>query len=142
MNRNSSHLKMILIAMLGLLPFAVVGASAQQKAQVTVPFPFIANQVSLPAGHYLVLASDSSLNFINADNGKAEAMVVIRHEQANAMAPRGSMKFSVIGNQRVLTEVQFAGSSDHSELLCHPKRGHLAAGNTQQKNGQFEIAMK
>jgi hypothetical protein len=142
MTRSLSNLKMVLIATFAsLLPLAAVTVSAQQKADVNVPFAFVANQVSLPAGHYQVLASDSSLTFIGADNRRAQALLLTRNEQGDAIAVRGAMKFYVIGNRHVLTEVRFAGSSNRSELLGQPKRGRLEADHTQNKGCAIEIAM-
>jgi len=140
MTRLSNLMRMILIGTFGL-SLAALSASAQQKAQVNVPFAFVANEVSLPAGHYQVLASDSSLTFVNVDRHRAEGMLLTRNEQGYAIATQGSLTFYVAGNRHVLTEAQFAGSSNSSRLLHQPKRersvtGNIPAGRT------VEIAMK
>lgn len=142
MTRFSSNLKkMILIATFGLLPFAAVSASAQQTAHVNVPFAFAANKVSLPAGHYQILASDSSLTFINADSRRADSMLLTRNEQGDAIVTRGRLTFYVIGNRHVLTEVRFAGSSNYRKLLYQPKKERQVARNAAQDNRAVEIAM-
>lgn len=142
MTRSLSNLKkMILSTTLVLLPMASVSARAQQKANVNVPFAFVANQVSLPAGHYEVLRSDWYVTFINLDDRRTHAMLLIRDEPGDAIALQGLMNFYVIGGRHVLTEVQFAGSSMHSELLSQPKRErHI--DNTKSRGGAIEIAMK
>ena len=77
MIRMSSNLKtMILIATFPLLAFAAVSASAQQKAKITVPFAFVANQVSLPAGHYEVLAANSHVTLISLESNKESTMLL------------------------------------------------------------------
>lgn len=141
MTRSSK--KLILIATFVLLPMmAAVSASAQQKDDVNVPFAFVANRVSLPAGHYQILVSDSqtSLTFINMDNHRAEAMLLTRSEHGDEIA-RGRLKFYVIGNRHILTEVQFAGSSNRSKLLGQPARERIALGDTKRNGDQIEIAM-
>jgi hypothetical protein len=141
MIRSSSKLKKMIIATFGLLPFVAVSASAQEKAQVNVPFAFLADQVSLPAGHYKVLATDSHLTLINMENGRAQAMVLTMNEQGNAIEARGSMKFHVAANRYVLTEVLFAGSSEHKELLHQPMQEHITASLTPRRDDAIEIAM-
>ena len=139
MTRSLSNLKKtILIATSAL---TVVSASAQRKAEVNVPFAFEANQVSLPAGHYQVLVSGTSLAFINMNNRETQAMLLTRNEQANAIAETGRLRFHNAGNRYLLTEVQFAGSSIYSELLRQPKKERHVASNTHEGR-TVEIAMK
>jgi hypothetical protein len=124
-----------------LLPLAAVSTSAQEIAHVNLPFAFVADHVALPAGRYEVLASDSSLTFINLDTCRAQAMLMARKEPGDRIAAGSALEFYVIGNRHVLTEVQFAGSSYRSELLSQPKREHLTAGNTKHNGDAIEIAM-
>jgi hypothetical protein len=137
----SSNLKLSSVAIFALLALAAISASAQQKAQVNVPFAFVANEVSVPAGHYKILAADSHLTLINLENGKAQAMLLTMNEQGNAIEARGSMKFRVAGNHYVLTEVRFAGSSARRELLHQPKREHLSTADVMRMNDAIEIAL-
>ena len=143
MIRSSSNLKnMVLIATFWLLPFAAIGASAQHKATVTVPFAFVANQVSLPAGHYEVLAANSYVTLISlTSNNKAQTMLLTMNDQGSAIEALGSMKFRLAGSRYVLTEIRFAGSSNRRELLRQPKQERLTATNPVSKPGAIEIAM-
>ena len=80
MTRTLSTLKLTLITVaLSVLSLAVPTASAQNKAVVTVPFAFRANQQVLPAGQYQVVSSDSILMFIDANTGRTSAALLGRH---------------------------------------------------------------
>lgn len=138
---SSSLKKMILIAIFATVPLTLASASAQDKAQINVPFAFVANHASLPAGHYKVLASDYSLTFINADTGRAQAILLARHEQGEPIPGHGSMTFYVIGHRYVLKQVQFGGSGKRSVMLGQPKRERLTAASTERNENAIEIAM-
>jgi hypothetical protein len=132
---------MILTATVALLPVAAANASAQNSAHVNVPFGFEANHTYVPAGFYQVLSSDSTLILINENSRKAEAMLLVRHENGDAIETQGRLSFQLSGGRHILTEVQFAGSSTHSKLLAQPKREHQVASN-DSTDATVELAMK
>jgi len=133
---------MIMIATVALLPQAAVNASAQNSAQVNVPFAFVANHHAVPAGYYQVISSDTTLTLISANSGKALAMLLIRPEYADAIETQGRLSFQLSGGRHILTEVQFAGSSKHSRLLGQPKRERQVASNPESTAATVELAMK
>ncbi|HEY2471719.1 MAG TPA: hypothetical protein VGI45_28295 [Terracidiphilus sp.] len=140
MTRSLSTMKnMILIATFALVSFTAVTASAQNKATVYVPFAFVANHQTLPAGHYEVLSSVTSLTLIDANTGKAQALFLVRHEAGDAIETRGRLRFQMSGSRHVLVEVQFAGSSTHSRLLGQPKQERQVARSGEPT---IEVAMK
>jgi len=142
MTRHFASLKnMILIATFALLPMAAVNASAQNSAHVNVPFAFVANHQSVPAGYYQVLASDTSLTLIDTNTGKAQAILVVRHEAGPAIESKGMLTFKTSGGRHILTEAQFAGSSTHSELLAQPKQERQVA-STESNGATVQLAMK
>lgn len=133
----------ILIAIFALLPLAAVEASAQTKnVTVDVPFAFVANHTSLPAGHYRVLENNDLITFVNADTGRAQAMLLTRHESGDSMAWPGKLEFYVTGSRHLLTEVQFGGTSTHNVLLRQPKPERVVASNTEPAPQKIEIAMR
>ena len=69
-----------------------------------VPFPFVANHVSLPTGHYKLISSDSSLILIDANTGRGQAILVIRREFSDSSNAR--MTFVKSGTRLVLTQVR------------------------------------
>ena len=142
MTGTVSNLKnAIMIAALALLPFAAVYASAQKNAQVNIPFAFQANHTNLPAGHYRVIASESSITFIDVDTGRAKAMLLTRDEPGYKASDRGRLEFYVSGSRHVLTNVQFAGSGKQVVLLRQPKKELVVAENASQADSTIEIAM-
>jgi hypothetical protein len=142
MTRSLSTLKnIILTASFALLPFAAVNASAQNAAQVNVPFGFVANHQYVPAGIYKVLPSENAVTLINADTRQAVAILLIRKEAGDAIESRGRMEFYVSGSRHILVDVQFAGSSSHSILLGQPKREREVASN-DSTGAKVELAMK
>jgi hypothetical protein len=116
-----------------------VNASAQNKASVNVPFTFMANHQVVPAGHYQVLASETSLTLIDASTGRTQALLLVRHESGDAIETQGRLTFKVSGTHRVLVEAQFAGSSTHSRLLAQPKEERTVARIAEPS---IEVAMK
>jgi hypothetical protein len=142
MTRHFASLKsMILIATFALLPLAAVNASAQNSAHVNVPFSFVANHHVVPAGYYQVISSDTTLTLIDANSGKARAMLLVRHEYGDAIETQGRLSFQMSGGRHILTEVQFAGSSTHSRLLAQPKQERVAASYSERTGATVELAM-
>jgi hypothetical protein len=143
MTYHISTLKiMFLVSLIAVLPFTADRASAQNAALVNVPFGFQANHVYLPAGYYEVLSSDNTVIFIDAKTCKAQAILLVRHEDGSEIETRGRLIFLVRGDRRMLKEVQFAGSSTHSELTLRPEKLREVARVPQPTNTTIEIAMK
>lgn len=133
----------ILIATFALLPLAAVEASAQTKdIAVDVPFAFVANHTSLPAGHYRILGNNDMLTFVNADTGTSRAIVLSRREPSNTSQALGKLEFYVSGKRHMLTEVRFGGTSDHNVLLRQPKPERLTAQNGEPAGQIIEIATR
>jgi hypothetical protein len=134
--------KLFLTSVLAVLPFSANSASAQDSAQVLVPFAFVANNYYVPAGHYRVFSSDHALTLVRAESGKQQIILLVRHEDGPAIETRGRMTFQVVGNHHLLSEVRFAGSSVHSELVVKAKRESNVIGKSGQPTSQVELAMK
>lgn len=142
MNRTVSKMKnAMMIAALALLPFAAVHASAQKSAQVQIPFAFQANHSILPAGHYRVIASDSTLTLYNLETGRAQAVLLTRDDAGHAIPDRGQLEFYVSGSRHMLTNVQFAGSSKEIVLLRQPQKERVVAKNANAPDTTIAIAM-
>jgi hypothetical protein len=139
---NISNVKhAILITTLALLPFAAVEASAQKSAQVNIPFAFQANHANLPAGHYRVYASESTLTFYNEDTGRMQAMLLTRDDTGHPIVNRGRLEFYVSGDRHMLTDVQFSGTSKEIELLRQPKEERVLAKNANAPDETIQVAM-
>jgi hypothetical protein len=84
---------MFLVSLIAVLPFTAHRASAQNTALVNVPFGFQANHAYLPAGYYKVLSSDNAVTFIDAKTRKAQAILLVRHEDGTEIETRGRLVF-------------------------------------------------
>ena len=133
----------LLIAAFALLPLAAVEASAQTKAvTVDVPFAFVANHTSMPAGNYQILANNDVLTFVNADTGKSQAMVLSRSESGSGAETLGKAVFYVAGNRHRLTQVYFGGTSNRAVLLRQPKLEKVIARNGEPAGQVIEVASR
>lgn len=133
----------ILIATFALLPLAAVEASAQTKAvTVDVPFAFVANHTSMPAGSYRIIANNDLLTFVHVDTGKAQALVLSRSESGTAAEPLGKAEFYVSGSRHLLTEVHFGGSNSHAVMLRQPRPEKVIARNGEPAGRIIEIASR
>lgn len=118
-------------------------ASAQTRdVTVDVPFAFVANRTSLPAGHYRILGNNDVLTFVNADTGRSRAMLLSRREPTTASQALGKLEFYVSGNRHLLTEVRFGGTSVHNVLLLQPKPEKVVARNSEPAGQIIEIATR
>ena len=133
----------ILIATFALLPLAAVEASAQTRnVTVDVPFGFVANHTSMPAGHYRILWNNDLLTFVNADTGESQALVLIRTESGNSAEALGKLEFYMAGSRYWLTEVHFGGTSIHAVLLRQPKLERVIARNGEHAGQIIEIGSR
>ena len=133
----------ILIATFALLPLAAVEASAQTKSvTVDVPFAFVANHTSMPAGEYRILDNNDQLLFMHADTGKSQAIVLSRTESGAPAETLGKLEFYVSGSRHVLTEIRFGGTSTHAVLLRQPRPERVMARNGEPSSQIIEIATR
>jgi len=77
---------------------------------------------------------------VDANSGRAAAILLIRKEAGSEIESRGRLEFYVSGSRHMLVEAEFAGSSMHSILLGQPKPERTEARNSDQAT-TFEIAM-
>jgi hypothetical protein len=133
----------VLFVVLALIPLAAEKASAQNREVIVdVPFAFVANHTSLPAGHYRIIADHSFLYLSDADTGDSQAVLITRAESNSPVEEASKLEFYVSGSRHLLTEVRFAGTGSRSVLLRQPKRERVVAGNTLPAGKFLEIASR
>lgn len=133
----------MLVAMFAALPLAAVQVSAQTKGVVVdVPFAFVANHTSLPAGHYRITSQGTFLKFADADTGKSQAVLMSRPESGKPFNEDGKLEFFVSGHRHVLTEVRFGGTGSRSVLLIRPKPERVEASNPESTAKTIEIGSR
>jgi|HubBroStandDraft_4_1064222.scaffolds.fasta_scaffold1068998_1 hypothetical protein len=120
---------------LGLLLLAATApVQAQQPFRVKVPFNFVAGQVSLPAGDYMVQpASDGSpaliLHRLDGDRN-ASAIVMTNSAEASTWKSNSSLVFRVYGEGYFLSQVWTIGNTSGRQLRTSPIEKQLAKNET------------
>jgi hypothetical protein len=144
MTRRAANLTNLILSLslaTGLL-CAGAEASAQASQSVTIPFAFSANHHSVPAGSYKVqLLSDRFLSFHNIKTDNTQIMLV-RPEEGRVIETQGRLIFRRDGGRNYLTQVWFAGTNVHSELVVRFKRERAFANGAAPQDSSFEVALK
>jgi hypothetical protein len=133
----------IYIALLAGLPGLVGRASAQNKIPVTIPFAFVANHQSMPAGQYYVrMLTPHLMSLADGHTGITKTLLLVRPESEHNGEARGRLIFFHPGTRYWLTQVRIAGSSVHSELMGQPRLERELAGQAPTVEQTVEIALR
>jgi hypothetical protein len=120
---------------LGLLLLAATApVQAQQPFRVKIPFNFVAGQVSLPAGDYMVQpANDGSpaliLHRMDGDRS-ASAIVMTNPAEASTWKSNSSLVFRVYGEGYFLSQVWTIGNTSGRQLRTSLIEKQLAKNET------------
>jgi hypothetical protein len=123
---------------LGLFLLAAAAPNqAQQPLRVKIPFAFVADKVSLPAGEYIVQPARSGspvliVQRIDSDKGEA-AMVMTNAASANDLKSQSCLVFRVYDNRYFLSETWIAGTRSGRQLLTSPIEKELAKNETSHQ---------
>lgn len=101
----------ILLVFLGFVGFSgIAHAEIRDEITVTLPFEFVANGQTLPAGTYTVSRfSDDRLDGVILSNRDKHVSVIVRpNSVGNASADKPSASFEEIGGSRVLVQIETA----------------------------------
>lgn len=129
------------IPLAGLL-LAGPSAPAQTTSTVTIPFSFSANGATMPAGRYVLgMDSERIVSFRNVET-RAKSMLLVRPEYRLEPQSRGKIVFQRNGGAFYLTQVWLPGSTEHSEMIGHPKPGQIVAKNDASATSTVEIALR
>jgi hypothetical protein len=123
---------------LGLFLLAAAAPNqAQQPLRVKIPFAFVADKVSLPAGEYIVqlVRSDSPVLIVQRiDTRKGEvAMVMSNAASAKDVKSQSCLVFRVYDNRYFLSETWIAGTRSGRQLLTSPIEKELAKNETSKE---------
>ena len=111
-------------------------ASAQSiSVRANVPFSFIVNRITLPAGEYLVESADNqgrALRFANL-NSQARDLVISNYCGGVAAATQTKLIFHRYGDRYFLKRIWVAGNSAGHELLTSPRETEVAKDFSMQE---------
>src|SRR5215469_7364814 len=112
---------LIYVALVAGLLGTVGSASAQNSIPVTIPFAFVVNHQSMPAGDYrLRLLRPPLMALADGRTGVTQALLLVRPVAERKVENRGRLIFVHSGARYFLKEVRIAGSSVHTELVLEP----------------------
>jgi hypothetical protein len=122
---------------------ATASAQVPTRMNVTIPFAFTADDVSLSAGTYYVeTTTDHFLTLRNINTDKT-SVVMIRPDVGESNSGPTRLTFHRHMGQTYLAQVWSAGTGQHSELTTHPKpRRDREAIQLAQKDSVVEIASR
>lgn len=133
----------IFIALLAGLPGLVGIASAQNKVPVTIPFAFVANHQSMPAGQYYVrMLTPHLMSLAEGRTGITKTLLLVRPESERNVETSGRLIFLHPGSRYYLTQARMAGSSVHSELIDQPRLERELEAQTPIAQSTVEIALR
>jgi len=111
-------------------------ASAQSiKVKANVPFSFIVNRITLPAGEYLVESADDqgkALRFGNLNSNAKDLVIANSCDGVNAAA-QTKLVFHRYGDRYFLKRIWVAGNSTGHELMTSPRETEVAKDFSMQE---------
>ena len=111
-------------------------ASAQTiKVKATVPFNFIVNRATMPAGEYMVQSVDDQgkVLLIGDLNSKAKRLVVANSCASLASAASTKLIFHRYGNRYFLSQIWVRGNNLGHELPTSPREKEVAKDFSMQE---------
>lgn len=121
-------------ALLGLLLVGAVGsAQAQQSIRVNIPFAFMADKATLPAGEYLVqrpAIGGPRVLMLQRIDGSAAAIVSAMSVQANDWQTETYLVFHRFGDSYFLSQIWTEGNKSGLQLSKSPREKELARNET------------
>jgi hypothetical protein len=134
---KETKMKMKLMLFATALALLVTTAASAQSISVKVnmPFSFIVNRITLPAGKYLVESVDNqgkALRFANL-NSQAKDLVISNSCDAVNPAAQTKLIFHRYGDRYFLKRIWVAGNSAGHELLTSPRETEVAKDFSMQE---------
>jgi hypothetical protein len=127
------HYASILLTLVCVVGFAV-GAHGQQKSEVvvTVPYEFVANGKTLPAGTYTIgRIWDDRLGALSISSRESRAGVVVKATEFDEQrAENCKVMFEQVGDSQVLSKIQ---TLDGVYIISVPRSSTLVAGVKQHQ---------
>jgi hypothetical protein len=116
-------------------------AQADEPMLVSIPFAFVAGNVTLPAGDYRVqkLDGNSAVVLIRCSERGAAAMVLSNAAQAKETQTQSKLVFKRYDNRYFLSQVWTAGSIRGRELLKSHAEKEIAQSARVETKGEVTL---
>ena len=120
-------------AVLGLLLMPALAPVYAQSLKVEVPFEFVAEQATLPAGEYRVSQNEPSQGMVRlvSSNGSSAAVCFTHAIQSNRPSNTAKLIFNRYGNHYFLSQVWSLGT-DRGQVL-RPSKAEREIAKTFSK---------
>jgi hypothetical protein len=137
-------MKRQIASVLGVLGLLLVAACANaQSLNVTanVPFDFVVDKATLPAGAYSIqsISSSASTLAIRSKDRKTQMVVLPNNAQHLNPSSKSCLVFHRYGEQYFLSQIWVAGDSSGAELRMTRREAEIAS-NTQRSDDVIILA--
>jgi hypothetical protein len=134
--------------MAGLLALSIMAvtqvALAQDSMVVNIPFEFVAGNVTLPAGEYVVQAPISEPAVFLINRTTPHASIVLMTNSAESRDPQSTSKlvFNCYGNRHFLSQVWKAGYAQGKRLLQSPREKELSRVASNETKSEVTLVAR
>jgi membrane-bound lytic murein transglycosylase len=117
---------------------------ADNPMVVSIPFAFVAGNVTLPAGEYRVqkLDGNSAVLLISCADSSRSTMVLSNAAQANEIQTQSKLIFKRYENRYFLKQVWSEGSSRGRELLKSQAEKEIAQSARLETTGEVTLVAR
>jgi hypothetical protein len=122
-------MKKQILTLVGVLSLMLVAGSAfAQNFNLTadIPFGFVLQKQTLPAGHYTIKSMSDNVVVIENSDGKSVAMVLTHGVQSGKASDRSKLIFQRYGDRYFLAQAWTSGNSAGLELPKSPRESEIA----------------
>ena len=118
--------------LLGVLSLLLVAAcaSAQTVAKVNVPFGFVVNKATLPAGAYRIDSvsntSSTPILALRSEDARVAMLIMGNHATSAEPSENSRLVFRRYGDQYFLSQIWMAGETSGHELPISRREAELA----------------
>ena len=118
-------MKKQILSLVGVLSLALAAGSAfaqSQEVRANIPFDFVVNKTTMPAGTYSIsrIAISSDAVVVRGLNCKAAALVAAMKQGSGKINERSKLVFHRYGDRYFLSQIWVEGS-DHMRVLPKTK---------------------
>ena len=122
-------MKKQILTLVGVLSLMLVAGSAfAQNMNLTadIPFNFVLQKQSLPAGHYTIKAMGDGVLAVQGENGKPVAMILTHSIESARPAEHSKLVFQRYGDRYFLAQAWATGTSAGIELPKSARESEVA----------------
>lgn len=125
-----------MVGMLGLLLVAACASAQTLNVKANIPFDFVVNQATLPAGTYSIgeLDSGSPVLLIRGDNGKGSMVAISNHAESREASANSHLVFHRYGDQYFLAQIWVQGEAAGRQLRMTRREAEVAKNMQAQSN--------